>query len=778
MEITVVDAVSTWELNDALSHDDREVRRTNHGVVTQIDDDGQIWVRLAGADTDTPIAQTTVSVDAGDSVTVRIQDGRAYIDGSISNPSASSSGLANVDSKAIQALTDAATAAQAAIEAVADAATARQAATEAVESAETAQDAAEAAQGSADDAREAADKAIFSLTDLENVVGTVNWIAEHGEYVLTEDTAIVDGKPYYTRSGTSPDYIYTVVAEPVASELSTYYELHLDESVQNFLASHIWLDQYGLNIAVSNTNAYRIHQGTVDGTKTVGMYVLDASGNIVADFTASGAQIGKTNSTHVNIDSDSFDVVGSNGVVSSTFGANSAQIGKTDSTHVVIDSDAFDICEGQSIVMAHFGYGTGTAQTGMAIAPYYSLGPRTSGIVGNYSVSEGYENFASGYASHAEGYMTKATAADSHAEGYMTEATAADSHAEGFRSSATNDGAHAEGCSTASGYQSHAEGGGTTASGMNAHAEGGSTIASGNNAHAQNIGTIAASPGQTALGWYNVADSGGNYAVIIGNGSSDNGRSNALTVDWNGGVVADGTIRSNSGVDVRDDSIDRDADTISVDDWATSYFRCQDKDGDVIAVLRNAQRTTGRMDTFLYVYNDDTTGESYTDNYIRLSVARDGTRTYAVGDPSAFRNALGINTWGFATGASDTTLSNSETKVLFTSITTSGCTLSSGGIKVNAAGNYEISGSYEFRTGFTANDICHIIVKNGTTVIAHALWRTYSANPYYTMTLPPFVAQLSANDTIYMYVYNQGGARGIGRATASQGNGLYVKRLN
>lgn len=229
---------------------------------------------------------------------------------------------------------------------------------------------------------------------------------------------------------------------------------------------------------------------------------------------------------------------------------------------------------------------------------------------------------------------------------------------------------------------------------------------------------------------------------------------------------------------VRDSSIDRDASTIAEDDWATAYFRTQDKDGDVIAVLRNAQRTNGRMDTFLYVYNDDETGESYTDNYIRLSVARDGTRTYAVGDPSAFRNALGINTWGFATGTSDTTCSNSETKVLFTSITTSGCTLSSGGIKVNAAGNYEISGSYEFRTGFNANDICHIIVKNGTTVIAHALWRTYSANPYYTMTLPPFVAQLSANDVVYMYVYNQGGARGIGRATAAQGNGLYVKRLN
>ena len=649
----MVDAVSTWELNDALSHDDREVRRTNHGVVTQIDDDGQIWVRLAGADEDTPIAQTTVSVDAGDSVTVRIQDGRAYIDGSTSNPSASSSGLANVDGKAIQALTDAATAAQAALEAVADAATARQAATEAVESAETAQDAAEAAQGSADYAREAADKAIFSLTDLENVVGTVNWIAEHGEYVLTEDTAIVDGKPYYTRSGTSPDYIYTVVAEPVASELSTYYELHLDESVQNFLASHIWLDQYGLNIAVSNTNAYRIHQGTVDGTKTMGMYVIDASGNIVADFTASSSQIGKSSSGHVVITPSN---------LTFKYGPNSTDkaisLGGTTS--------------GSSIV-----FGRETPAIDTLLNGQFLLYNENSmfGMERNGASYPGFW-FGQNYTNRTIRIL---------ANGYIS----AD-------------------------------------------------------------GNISA---------------GGNLEV-------------GGNVDADGNVVADGTIRSNDIISVRDSSIDRDASTIAEDDWATSYFRCQDKDGDVIAVLRNAQRTNGRMDTFLYVYNDDETGESYTDNYIRISVARDGTRTYAVGDPSAFRNALGINTWGFATGASDTTLSNSETKVSFTSITASGCTLSSGGIKVNATGNYEISGSYEFRTGFNANDICHIIVKNGTTVIAHALWRTYSANPYYTMTLPPFVVSLSANDVIYMYVYNQGGARGIGRATATQGNGLYVKRLN
>lgn len=43
-------------------------------------------------------------------------------------------------------------------------------------------------------------------------------------YELTSDSTIVEGKTYYTRSGTSPNYVYTPVAEPSASDISTYYE--------------------------------------------------------------------------------------------------------------------------------------------------------------------------------------------------------------------------------------------------------------------------------------------------------------------------------------------------------------------------------------------------------------------------------------------------------------------------------------------------------------------------------------------------------------------------
>ena len=54
--------------------------------------------------------------------------------------------------------------------------------------------------------------------------------------------------------------------------------------------------------------------------------------------------------------------------------------------------------------------------------------------------------------------------------------------------------------------------------------------------HAQNQYTIAASQAQTAIGKYNVSDSADTYAFIIGNGTADNARSNALTIDWNGNI--------------------------------------------------------------------------------------------------------------------------------------------------------------------------------------------------------------------------------------------------
>lgn len=149
---------------------------------------------------------------------------------------------------------------------------------------------------------------------------------------------------------------------------------------------------------------------------------------------------------------------------------------------------------------------------------------------------------ASGGASHAEGYATKSTGHASHSEGRETEATAWAAHAEGYGSKANYDAAHAEGSDTiASGNSSHAEGYNTKATESGAHAEGGYTCAYGMRSHAEGVRTIAGRADQHVQGSYNIEDTGGEnskvrgkYAHIVGNGTADDARANAHTLDWGG----------------------------------------------------------------------------------------------------------------------------------------------------------------------------------------------------------------------------------------------------
>ena len=225
---------------------------------------------------------------------------------------------------------------------------------------------------------------------------------------------------------------------------------------------------------------------------------------------------------------------------------------------------------GNLVNIAHLGYGAGTdSGGGTSDAPYYSLGIRGVGVVGNYSVAEGhgltvYENgvpidyplVASGYCSHAEGTGTVSSGYSSHSEGTQTTASGLYSHSEGTQTIASGHASHSEGTqTTASGYDTHSEGTQTTASGYAAHSEGRSTTASGdyshsegysseasaNYAHSQNRYTVADQPSQTAIGKYNTKNNTNNL-FAIGNGTADNARSDAFTVDNSGNVVASGTI--------------------------------------------------------------------------------------------------------------------------------------------------------------------------------------------------------------------------------------------
>lgn len=161
-------------------------------------------------------------------------------------------------------------------------------------------------------------------------------------------------------------------------------------------------------------------------------------------------------------------------------------------------------------------------------APTMTFGTRDdSKTKGTHSSSFGVNLVASGNSSHAEGEDSQAIGGYSHAEGHIATASGSSSHAEGYQTIASAQAAHAEGHSTIASMQA-------------AHAEGAESSASGYYSHSQNRGTEAAGYCQTAIGKYNEVDGaadgayGGDYAFIVGNGTSDSDRSNAFAVDWDG----------------------------------------------------------------------------------------------------------------------------------------------------------------------------------------------------------------------------------------------------
>ena len=256
---------------------------------------------------------------------------------------------------------------------------------------------------------------------------------------------------------------------------------------------HFWYDSAGAHVTDVTQTQYIADPTNAGGNTLItstGLGVRNGTTQLAA-FTSSGAQIGQN----------------ANG-----------------ESRTVIHTDGMQIYQknnGNDVQIANLGYGAGADdQGGTSNAPFYTLGVRAAGTVGNYSTAEGNMNIASGYGAHAEGDHTEATAKYAHAEGKF--------------SKATYDAAHAEGVA------------GTTASGYGAHAQNYFTTASGRASHAGGTGTVAQRESQTAIGDYNALDTTGttqthgDYAFIIGNGTDENNRSNALTVDWTGVVDAGG----------------------------------------------------------------------------------------------------------------------------------------------------------------------------------------------------------------------------------------------
>ena len=268
---------------------------------------------------------------------------------------------------------------------------------------------------------------------------------------------------------------------------------------------HFWHDSGGAHVTEvtqeewNDSSDPNYHSGGNTLITTQGMAIRNGLDNL-AQFGSTGAVIGEV----------------ANGNSRTEISTSGMQIYQRDS--------------GNDISIANLGYGPGNDDGGSTSdAPYYTLGTRT-GTVGNYSVAEGYNTEASGFCSHAEGEDTTASDIWAHAEGKSTTASEAEAHAEGQGT-------------TASGYAAHAEGSYTNATGINSHAEGSFTTASDSYTHSQNYHTIADRQYQTAIGKYNTKNNTNNL-FAIGNGTADNARSDAFTVDTSGNVALAGAVQS------------------------------------------------------------------------------------------------------------------------------------------------------------------------------------------------------------------------------------------
>ena len=349
---------------------------------------------------------------------------------------------------------------------------------------------------------------------------------------------------------------------------------------------------------------------------------------------------------NVLIDSDSVDI--RDGVtVLATFGKDGLNVQTEDSNNNTVE-------------IANLGYGLGNASGGgTADYPYYTLGNRNPGeSVGNWSVALGDFVVASGFNSTAEGQRTYATGDISHAEGEFSQATGRSSHAEGFE-----------------------------------------TYANGDYSHSQGYGTKATSDYQTALGVYNVEDNADTYALIIGNGTSDNARSNILTIDWSGNIVG-GNL---NGVDI------------------TTLLK-PDANGNV--------NITGAYET----------GGAKIGSNITIKGTGSGTLTNSA-QAFALTGSQVINGNAFAYNNTSPNL---------------GC------IKCVYAGMVMITAKVRFNASFTANDYFAARAINTTQNVATEYSRMRTPTQVFNgdVILPPMYMNVNANDIIKLQAYNITASRG------------------
>ena len=142
-----------------------------------------------------------------------------------------------------------------------------------------------------------ANSALDQLSVVENIVGVLDLLQKNGDYELTQDTEVQGGKWYFTRTGTAPDYVYSVVNNPSGDPSAQgWYELvGIDAAVQNYVSSQLVVDDSGLWLKTAGM------QTKVLLSATDGVVLYGTDGTVIGKY-GSTAQIGDSAGFHIEMD--------------------------------------------------------------------------------------------------------------------------------------------------------------------------------------------------------------------------------------------------------------------------------------------------------------------------------------------------------------------------------------------------------------------------------------------------------------------------------------------
>ena len=187
-----------------------------------------------------------------------------------------------------------------------------------------------------------------------------------------------------------------------------------------------------------------------------------------------------------------------------------------------------------------------------ALARVAHVEGRDNKVVGKYGHAEGRKN-AVGYCAHGEGNNNLVLADSSHGEGSNNIIKGNNGHGEGAGNYVSGSYAHGEGINNnAIGRASHVQGELNSASGHASHAGGLVSYAFGTASTAQGSNLRAWGKNTTEFGHYNDYAEDWNtneeeysrFALVVGNGKSEDTRSNALTLDWDGNLEVQTSVKT------------------------------------------------------------------------------------------------------------------------------------------------------------------------------------------------------------------------------------------